>query len=154
MSHSAKNWLWLVPYFFFFFLHTLCHVLRRYQCWAGCCWGNWGTATSIWHLGEHSQCGEQDGQHWSTRKDTGIKCYFPKSYLPESVIIKINHISKTLKTQTTKNALCHLEWLPGDNHSIDSGCLCDHVPIWPLTLEDTLTFDFWNVMWWPHLCTA
>lgn len=89
--------MWLVPY-----LTPWRHVSHRHQRWAGGCRGNRGTATSIWHLGKHSQCGEQDGQHWSSGKNTGMKCYFPKSNLPEAVIIAISHISKTLKNLTNQ----------------------------------------------------
>lgn len=94
MSHSAKTCVWLVRHF------TLWrHVLRRYQRWASCCRSNRGTATSIWHLGKHSQCGEQNGQHWSARKDSGIKDYFPKYELTDLVVMEICLISKTLKNR-------------------------------------------------------
>lgn len=84
MSHRAKTCIWLVPY-----LTLWRRVLHRHQRRAGGCRGDRGAATSIWHLGKHSQCGEQDGQHWSTRKDTGIKFTWTshngnQSYLKDS----------------------------------------------------------------------
>lgn len=131
MRHSAKTYVWLVPHF------TLWrHVLHRHQRRAGCCRGNRGTATSIWHLGKHGQRGEQDGQHWRPRKDTGIKCHFPKSNLPEPVIIAMNHILKTLTKRQPEMPCVTWGRSLGTVARLTVVCLCHRVPIWPLTLED------------------
>ena len=34
-------------------------------------WGCRGKQASVWHLGEHCQCGQQDGEHWGDGEDTG-----------------------------------------------------------------------------------
>ena len=35
------------------------------------CWSDWGTETSVRHLGEHSQCCQSNGEHWGARENPG-----------------------------------------------------------------------------------
>ncbi len=46
-------------------------VLSRYQCGTSGGRSDWSQKTSVWHLGKHGERSQQDGQHRSTRKDTG-----------------------------------------------------------------------------------
>uniref|UniRef100_A0A8D1LU75 adenylate cyclase n=1 Tax=Sus scrofa TaxID=9823 RepID=A0A8D1LU75_PIG len=37
------------------------------------CWSDWGTETSVRHLGEHSQCCQSNGEHWGARENPGYR---------------------------------------------------------------------------------
>lgn len=43
----------------------------RHKPWACDCWSDWGTKTSVRHLGKHGQCCQSNGEHWRTWKNPG-----------------------------------------------------------------------------------
>lgn len=55
-------------------------MFSRYKPWTCNSWSNWSSKTTIWYMGQYSKCGQQDGQHWCLRQNTG-KSWFCASEL-------------------------------------------------------------------------
>lgn len=94
--HLVVWWIW-----------ALWHLSSpsRPQYWSCCSWGDRSTQTSVWHMGQHSECSQPDGQYRCAWQDSGeeftVKLTLPSLY----------H-SWGLKPKTGLEFLLHFHFIP------------------------------------------
>lgn len=46
---------------------------NRHKSWSSDSWSHWSQKTTVWHMGQHSKCGQQDGEYRGAGKDPGTR---------------------------------------------------------------------------------